>query len=528
MQEVQANLPIGTVVRDRYVVESLLGKGGFGAVYRVRDQRVKGNLFALKEVLIPNQQDKDRLIFEGEVLKRLEHRALPRVYHVFENDTHDRAYILMDYIEGMNLEALRRQQPEGRFSVPQVFSIMAPIIDAVAYLHRQHPPIIHRDIKPANIIEPAAHNGAILVDFGVAKEYDPVATTAAIRVASPGYGAPEQYSKGTNTRTDIYGLGATIYTLLTGTVPIDALYRMTQLGSRGIDPLEPVTSPVPTVPQQVAEAIACAMAMSSNDRFPTVEQFWQALNGQPMRQQPQAPLILPAVPAPYPRVVPRQEAEKTTSGTVQQPMPAPLFVPQQRVGEPPARVSQPPSPAPRPRKFGVPLVLLALSIVLCIGASLWAYVAVHPGAGSPNPTSAPATYPNVAGTYNGTIHNTTADIRTNMSLSIQQNQGRINGNFTVGDELQGNGPFEGTIDTANHIQFTVHSDEVSAPISFSGSVQSDGSLSGTYCSLNEQNQCDPSTGGAGTWHVAHASPGSSASILANNPQPTHHKRKHFF
>ena len=67
---------------------------------------------------------------------------------------------------------------------------------------------------------------ARFVDFGIAKEYEPDSTTTAIRHCSPGYGAPEQYSMGTDTRTDIYGLGATIYALLTGVVPADAFYRM--------------------------------------------------------------------------------------------------------------------------------------------------------------------------------------------------------------------------------------------------------------------------------------------------------------
>src|SRR5205085_12408440 len=142
-----------------------------------------------------------------------------------------------------------------------------PIMSAVGYLHQQHPPIIHRDIKPANIIVPNSGAETMLVDFGIAKEYDPDSTTTAVRHASPGYGAPEQYGIGTNTRTDIYGLGATIYALLTGVVPADAFYRTTKVGSKGIDPLEEINKLAPNIPLHIASAIHRAMSIDSNERF---------------------------------------------------------------------------------------------------------------------------------------------------------------------------------------------------------------------------------------------------------------------
>ena len=137
MQEVQTTLPMGSILRERYVVEGLLGKGGFGAVYLVKDVRVQGNLYALKEAINPQRRDRERFIFEGELLKHLDHRSLPRVYRVFEDDIHHRAYMLMDFIEGPNLEVLRKIQPGKHFSLPQVLKILAPIVDAVNYLHHQ-------------------------------------------------------------------------------------------------------------------------------------------------------------------------------------------------------------------------------------------------------------------------------------------------------------------------------------------------------------------------------------------------------
>ncbi len=151
MQDVRSALPIGTIIGDRYNVVGLLGKGGFGAVYLVRDQRVRGNLFALKEMIDTSRQERARFSFESELLTRLDHPALPRVYRSFENETNNRSYMLMDFIEGPNLETLRQKQPQKRFPLSQVMSMMAPIVQAISYLHKQRPPIIHRDIKPANI-----------------------------------------------------------------------------------------------------------------------------------------------------------------------------------------------------------------------------------------------------------------------------------------------------------------------------------------------------------------------------------------
>ncbi len=173
-QQQQILLPKGVSIRgpagDHYTVEGLLGRGRIGVVYLVRDRCIKDNhnLFALKEVIDPNKRDRERFVFEGDILKRLNHRALPRVYRVFEHNKLRRVYMLMDYVEGKNLETLRQEQPEQRFSLPLVLTLMAPIVDALIYLHHQDPPIVHRDIKPANIIVPIGAAEAMLVDFGSA------------------------------------------------------------------------------------------------------------------------------------------------------------------------------------------------------------------------------------------------------------------------------------------------------------------------------------------------------------------------
>jgi serine/threonine protein kinase len=286
-------LPEKAIVRDPlgnvYVIEGVLGKGEFGAVYLVRERGKLHNIFALKEVINPDKGARERFAFEGEILKRLHHKSLPRVYRVFENDGLKRVYLLMDYVHGQNLEVLRLKQSGHCFSLQLVLDLMAPIVDAIMYLHAQDPPIVHRDIKPANIIIPTGGGRAVLADFGSAKEYVPGSATTMVGHRSPGFAAIEQYRTGTNTRTDMYGLGATIYALLAGITPIDALSRVLASVTEGTDPLKPANQLKPTIPQPVADALQQAMSNSSTDRFETVEEFWHVLQVSVTQKIPSAP-----------------------------------------------------------------------------------------------------------------------------------------------------------------------------------------------------------------------------------------------
>src|SRR5215467_11017866 len=315
-------LPTGITVRDpaggRYVIEALLGEGGSGAVYLVRDQHLSQQRFALKEVINPDKHERERFTFEGRVLWRLEHRALPRVYRVFEDGKHKRVYMLMDYIEGPNLGVLQKEQPEQRFPLSLTLALLTPVVDALTYLHHQDPPIVHRDVKPANIMVPMRSEGAVLVDFGIAKEFIMDKTTNVIRHGSPGYAAPEQYGGGTDPHTDLYGLAATLYTMLTGVIPPDAISRATR--SKSLDPLRSVILLVPSIPPEVAGAIERAMSISIDDRFETIEQFWQELQGNGTQEQVEVTDTVP-LNAPAALSSPEQNHKKITTPPLQQELP---------------------------------------------------------------------------------------------------------------------------------------------------------------------------------------------------------------
>lgn len=533
MQDVRATLSIGSIVKNRYIVEDLLGRGGFGAVYRVRDQRVRGNVFALKEVIDPNREERERFAFECEVLTRLDHPALPRVYRVFEDDRNVRVYMLMDYVAGPNLEILRQQQPEKRFSPPDALSMMAPIMNAVSYLHKLQPPIIHRDIKPANIIVPHG-NESVLVDFGIAKEYEQDSTTTAVRRCSPGYGAPEQYARGTNLRTDIYGLAATLYTLLTGVVPIDALYRLTQMSSKNTDPLEPVQQLAPGVPIHVADAVHRAMAINSNERFATVEEFQQALNAGPIAQ-PSITIIPVATAMRNSAISTKEDPPPRTSS------PYPLFAPSLEVSKEKSKR----------RLFPLLFVFLALLALVAgviygtgllsrqhskpfgsataatkpvltaaptkPGTTPTATIKLTTTPTNPAATQTPAVYPILGKLYAGQV---TDELTTPSTISpfalrdIGQNNGNISGHLDIlSPALQGSGDFTGTVSPTGVVYFVVASFGGHDPLAFNGTIRADRSMSGTYCGI-ANGQCDNNQG-HGTWYTN--PPSASNTPQSNDP-----------
>ncbi len=490
----QTTLPIGATVQDmngdRYRVEKLLGKGGFGAVYLVRDRLTQEHQFALKELIEPGEHDYERLLFECETLKRLDHPALPRVYHVFEYAKLRRVYLLMEYIRGKNLEDLREEQPNFRFPLKVVLAIMTPIFDALSYMHRQNPPIVHRDIKPDNIIVPMDGGEAVLVDFGTAKEFVQDGTTTVFRHGSPGYAPIEQYSPGsrTNLRTDVYGLGATLYALLTGIIPVDAIARLT--AENGVDPLKPVNEIVPDIPISVSNAIQCALSIYNHNRFSSVEQFWEALHsdlfelpeGITQPHLPETPL-----PASY-------EVNTDTS--------TPLLLDTSK-NEPLLR-----------RKNARMFFLIAL-LLLVFGSGLSGILlsaAYHTStisttspshatqkrkseaSTSPVVTSTPApVYPSLAPNYAGTIGDTgVAGTTTKLFLSnIQQKQGNISGNFSGLYEV---GPFTGTVSHTGDLTFKV---KISTGfLSCTGSIKVGGELQGIFKVVDPQGN---SLGEYGPW-----------------------------
>ena len=215
----------GSRLAGRYRILAALGEGGFGTVYKARDEKQRGKLVAIKMISMValNAREKidatDSFNREIMILSTLKHKALPRIHSHFTDP--ERWYVVMDYIEGQTLEETLPQVPEGRLPVEQVIEIGLALCDVLSYLHSQNPPIIFRDVKPGNIM--LTPSGKVyLIDFGIARRYRMGQVRDTANLGSPGYAAPEQYGgMQSMDRTDIYGLGATLQTLLTGKEPLE-------------------------------------------------------------------------------------------------------------------------------------------------------------------------------------------------------------------------------------------------------------------------------------------------------------------
>jgi hypothetical protein len=201
----------------RYVVLKALGEGSQGETYEAVDKR-EGRLVAIKRFRVGKARawkDVELAEREATTLASLEHDLLPRYVEHFEED--GALVLVMERIEGESLASLRKKSFIG--SVADVERLLSDASRALAYLHGRAPPIIHRDLKPGNVIRRPAGSFAF-VDFGAVRDRLKVAGGSTI-VGTFGYMAPEQFQGRASPASDVYGIGATALTMLTGCEPED-------------------------------------------------------------------------------------------------------------------------------------------------------------------------------------------------------------------------------------------------------------------------------------------------------------------
>jgi serine/threonine protein kinase len=263
-----------TSIGGHYIIDDLISRGGFGAVYRGIDTSEGTRPCAIKETYDVTPTARRRALMEAAVLFTVKSKHLPRVYDAFESN--GRFYLVMQLIEGQTLQQLLKQRRRP-CDEQEVLAWLLPIMHVLNELHSRNPAVIHRDIKPGNIILTPDQN-AVLVDFGLTKLYDPDSDTQTIvRAVSGGYSPVEQYVGKTSPQSDIYAMAATMYFLLTLKVPpaaINRSYRDELIAPRLLNPL---------ISANVEHALLKALSVDAEQRYRSMDEFAQALQNPPFK-----------------------------------------------------------------------------------------------------------------------------------------------------------------------------------------------------------------------------------------------------
>ncbi len=360
----RAKARVGSVLRDKWRLDSLLGVGGSAAVYSATHRNGKRGAIKLLHAELAVQTDfVTRFLREGYVANKIEH---PGAVSILDDDhTEDGiAFLVMELLEGYTLE--RRLRKQSAFPVKDALKIVEDLLDIVNAAHDKG--IIHRDLKPANIF--VTKKGEVKVlDFGIARlgeaHHLSGSTQMGMPLGTPAFMPPEQ-ARGrwgeVDVRTDLWAVGATMWALLSGQRPRRAETANEELLLAMTEPLPPVASVAPHVSEEVSKLVDRAVAFDMSARWPNARTMQQALRLALLLEQ--ANEGAPAVTADKPR-----PAEKVSTGTmsglggfVQLPEVSPPSPPAGRnipapAAESPSVAPAPPSPsvaptAPAPQSSG--------------------------------------------------------------------------------------------------------------------------------------------------------------------------------
>lgn len=264
---------------DKYSILSEIGRGGMGSVYLALDE-VLNRKVAVKELKIDEQKKKDpeaynilirRFKKEAQVLAQLNHKNIVSVFDIIDHNQNQ--YIIMEYLNGKNLEELLNLQ--GIFSIESAVSVVSDTCLALDYIHKKS--IIHRDVKPSNIII-LEDDTVKLTDFGVTRDLNSATMTQdGSLVGTIAYASPEQDSRDLDGRSDIFSLGVVFYELVTGQKPFTGdTIASVLLKIATKDPVKP-SEINPKVHKMLEKIILKAMSKSLGQRYPTALDMYNDL-----------------------------------------------------------------------------------------------------------------------------------------------------------------------------------------------------------------------------------------------------------
>lgn len=274
------------VGQGKYTINQVLGQGGFSLTYLGYDLLLEAPV-AIKEFYPQGSSREDgkvkcggnwsetdflklreKFLDEGHVLSRFNHPGIVAVYAVFEEN--NSAYIVMEYLQGHTLLALMAARG-GVLSETEALYYAVRVGEALETVHNGG--LIHRDVKPENILV-TEEGRVVLLDFGTARRYLGKEVATGQTTLTPGYAAPEQYDPRLpeNPCTDVYGLAATLYHLLTGAIPFDAPRRREGAVLAPIDRFQPEITP------EVTRCIEKGLSLEPSQRPPSVRAFVEELS----------------------------------------------------------------------------------------------------------------------------------------------------------------------------------------------------------------------------------------------------------
>lgn len=262
-----AFLQRNTILQNRYAIVSPIGNGDRSDVYLAIDQQF-GSKVALKRILLKGDE-KERVEQEARVLATLRHPNLAKLTDHFDEGNYK--YLVMEYVEGDNLEKIVERRGAG-FTLDWVLYWADQLLEALNYLHSQRPPIFHRDIKPQNL-KLTAENNVMLVDVGLERIVGSAGDENGRK-----YEAIEQIrGSGVNERSEIYSLSGTLYYLLTGQTPVDAVTRANYVLNNMADPLKALHEVSNEVPEEISKVIMKGLSIAANLRYGSAREMQKAL-----------------------------------------------------------------------------------------------------------------------------------------------------------------------------------------------------------------------------------------------------------